>query len=115
MQNIHKHLTPNDFIIIIRPVIEEEGITLEEVTWTGEVQVSIVTNAKETTLTESEFNGMITLCNFAAASIPAMEENVVIRDLIRTYAENNMIMPTPEEEPITHRLLTLDTDTEGNA
>ena len=58
---------------------------------------------------------MIMLCNFAAASIPAMEENSIIRDLVRTYAENNMIMPTPEEEPITHRVLTLDTDTEGNA
>jgi|TARA_R110002020_G_scaffold98569_1_gene234478 hypothetical protein len=115
MQNIHKHLTPNDFIIIIRPIREEEDVTSEPGNWTGEVQVSIVTNDKETTLTESEFNGMVTLCNFAAASIPAMEENVVIRDLIRTYAQNNMIMPTPEEEPIAHRLLTLDTDTEGNA
>ena len=103
MQNIHKHLTPDDFIIIVRPVREEEDIILEEGSWTGEVQVSIVTNIKETTLTESEFNGMV------------MEENSIIRDLVRTYAENNMIMPTPEEEPITHRVLTLDTDTEGNA
>ena len=70
MQNIHKHLTPNDFIIIIRPIREEEDVTSEPGNWTGEVQVSIVANDKETTL---------------------------------------------EEEPITHRLLTLDTDTEGNA
>tara|TARA_R110000824_G_scaffold182619_3_gene363603 strand:- start:514 stop:861 length:348 start_codon:yes stop_codon:yes gene_type:complete len=115
MQNIHNHLTPDDFVIIVRPVREEEDTTLEEGSWTGEVQVSIVTNAKETTLTENEFNNMIMLCNFAAASIPAMEENAFIRDLIRTYAQNNMILPTPEEEPITDRLLTLDTDTKGNA
>ena len=115
MQSIHKHLTPDDFIIIVRPIRREEEVAYEEGSWTGEVQVSIVTNVEETTLTEEEFHNMIMLCNFAAASIPAMEENVVIRDLIRTYAENNMIMPTPEEEPIIHRLLTLDTNTEGNA
>ena len=115
MQNIHKYLTPDDFIIIVRPVREEEDITLEEGSWTGEVQVSIVTNTKETTLTKNEFNNMIMLCNFAAASIPAMEENSIIRDLIRTYAQNNMIAPTPEEEPVIPRVLTIDTNTEGNA
>jgi|TARA_R110000824_G_scaffold98068_1_gene233995 hypothetical protein len=115
MQNIHKHLTPDDFIIIVRPIREEEDVPVEEGSWTGEVQVSIITNAKETTLTENEFNNMIMLCNFAAASIPAMEENAFIRDLIRTYAQNNMILPTPEEESIKDRILTLDTNTEGNA
>ena len=114
MQTIHKHLTPDDFVIIVRPVREEEEeLLLEEGSWTGEVQVSIVTNAKETTLTEVEFNNMVLLCNFAAASIPAMEENAFIRDLIQTYAQKNMIMPTPEDE-IVH-MLTFDTDTEGNA
>ena len=115
MQNIHKHLTPDDFIIIVRPIREEEDVPSEPGNWTGEVQVSIITNAKETTLTENEFNNMIMLCNFAAASIPAMEENAFIRDLIRTYAQNNMILPTPEEESIKDRILTLDTNTEGNA
>ena len=114
MQTIHKHLTPDDFIIIVRPVREEEEAILDEGSWTGEVQVSIVTNAKETTLTEVEFNNMVLLCNFAAASIPAMEENAFIRDLIQTYAQKNMIMPTPEAEENIH-VLTFDTDTEGSA
>ena len=115
-QTIHKYLTPDDFVILVRPVKEEEEFAEEdEGSWTGEVQVSIITNAKETTLTENEFNNMIMLCNFAAASIPAMEENAFIRDLIRTYAQNNMILPTPEEESIKDRILTLDTNTEGNA
>jgi len=113
MQTIHKHLTPDDFVIIVRPVREDEELPLNEGSWTGEVQVSIVTNAKETTLTELEFNNMVLLCNFAAASIPAMEENAFIRDLIQTYAQKNMIMPTPEEENIP--VLTFDTDTEGSA
>ncbi len=115
MQTLHKHLTPDDFVIIVRPVREDEEFSLDEGSWTGEVQVSIVTNAKETTLTESEFNNMIMLCNFAAASIPAMEENTLVRELIQTYAHKNMIMPTPEENQTIHELLTIDTDTEGNA
>ena len=46
--SIHKHLTPNDFILIIRPVLEEiteEGVEDKEKAlqqWTGEVQVGIV-------------------------------------------------------------------------
>ena len=115
MQTIHKHFTPDDFVIIVRPVREDEEFSLDEGSWTGEVQVSIVTNAKETTLTEAEFSNMIMLCNFAAASIPAMEENAFVRELIQTYAHKNMIMPTPEENEIMYDLLTIDTDTEGNA
>ena len=115
MQSIHKHLTPDDFVIIVRPVREEEEFAFDEGTWTGEVQVSIVTNAKETTLTEAEFANMVMLCNFAAASIPAMEENTFVRDLIQTYAQKNMILPTPEENEVTYELLTIDTDTEGTA
>jgi len=116
MQPIHKNLTPDDFVIIVRPVRDDEEFNFDEGSWTGEVQISIITNAKETTLTTTEFNNMLMLCNFAAASIPAMEENAFVRDLIQKYAEKNMIMPMMdgyEESPI--NLLTIDTDTEGNA
>jgi hypothetical protein len=114
MQTIHKHLTPDDFVIIVRPIRDQEEFDVHEGTWTGEVQVSIITNAKETTLTELEFNNMIMLCNFAAASIPAMEENAFVRELIQTYAHKNMIMPMSEnDEEYPVNLLTI--DTEGNA
>ena len=59
MQSIHKHLTPDDFIIIVRPIRQEEEVAYEEGSWTGEVQVSIVTNVEETTLKEEEFHNMI--------------------------------------------------------
>ena len=116
MQGIHKHLTPDDFVIVIRPIRqeEEEEVAYEEGSWTGEVQVSIITNVKETTLTEVEFHNMLMLCNFAAAAIPAMEENVFVRDLIHSYAQKNMIMPTPEKG-FTSTKLTFDTATEGTA
>jgi len=114
MQSIHKHLTPDDFIIIVRPIRQEEEVAYEEGSWTGEVQVSIVTNVEETTLTEEEFHNMIMLCNFAAASIPAMEENAFVRDLIHTYAQKNIIMPTPEDG-FESTTLTFDTATKGTA
>ena len=112
MPPIHKYLSPNDFVIILTPVKEEES-SEEDEQWTGEVQVSIVTNVEKTTLTNEEFNGMLLLCNFAAASIPAMEENPFFRDLVRSYAQNNMLSITPED---TEQLcLTLDSDTKGSA
>ena len=118
MINIHKHLTPDDFIIILRPVkgqveVQEEEETTEKEGWTGEVQVSIVTNAQQTTLSDSEFVNMVMLCNFAAASIPAMEENVFLRDMVKTYVQKSMITPMPEN--LENTILTFDSKTEGTA
>jgi hypothetical protein len=121
MINIHKHLTPDDFVIILRPVKgqvevpeeEEEEEVNEREGWTGEVQVSIITNAHQTTLSDSEFVNMVMLCNFAAASIPAMEENAFLRDMIRTYVQKSMIIPTPENQE--NIILSFDSNTKGTA
>ena len=93
-----KSLVPDDFVIIVRPVKDDEELNINGGHWTGEVQVSIVTNAKETTLTEDEFNNMIMLCNFAAASIPAMEENEFVRDIIENYVSIEAIEAALTEE-----------------
>jgi hypothetical protein len=111
MTTIHKHLTPDDFIIIVKPIKEDEGDMSQ---WTGEVQVSIVTNVQETTLSEEEFGNMLLLCNFAAASIPAMEENNFVRELIEAYVEKNMLTLVPDDEMST-AILTPYSDTKGNA
>ena len=118
MNNIHMHMIPDDFVIILRPVKgpiegQEEEELIEKEGWTGEVQVSIITNAHQTTLSDSEFVNMVMLCNFAAASIPAMEENVFLRDMIRTYVQKSMIMPTPENQE--NVILTFDSNTKGTA
>ena len=110
-----KSLVPDDFVIIVRPVKDDEELNINGGHWTGEVQVSIVTNAKETTLTEDEFNNMIMLCNFAAASIPAMEENEFVRDIIENYVSKNMVVPIPEDENLSELVLTLDSATKGSA
>jgi|18_taG_2_1085343.scaffolds.fasta_scaffold12029_4 hypothetical protein len=114
MTFLDDYITQDDFVIIIRPVkqgaLEEE----EEEEWAGEVQVSIVANVEETSLSEEEFSNMVVLCNFAAAAIPATEENELIRDLIQSYVEKHMLLPVSGEiEKI--GALTLDSETEGNA
>ena len=111
MTILHKYLTPDDFVIIVKPVKEDVGDTAP---WTGEVQVSIVTNVQETTLSEEEFSNMLLLCNFAAASIPAMEENNFVRELIEAYVQKNMLTLVADEEN-NEIVLTPDSDTKGNA
>ena len=113
MSTIHKYLTPDDFVIILTPV--KDDFDREEMDqWTGEVQVSILTNVEKTTLTEDEFRGMLLLCNFAAASIPAMEENSFVRELVQSYAQKNMLSLVPDEDDGQHGL-TADSCTKGSA
>jgi len=129
--SIQKHLTANDFILIVRPVLgevpEEEvrdklGAKMQPLNeeplqhWTGEVQVGIVADEENSELSEEEFTSMITLCNCAAASIPAMEENSFIREIIQIYSQRHLITPVPESlKSYTDNILTLATDTKGNA
>ena len=113
MTTLHKYLTPDAFVIIVTPI--KEDVESEEMQhWAGEVQVSIVANVEATSLTEEEMSSMLLLCNFAAASIPAMEDNAFVRDLIQAYAQKNMLSLSPDYECEQH-LLTEDSDTKGSA
>jgi hypothetical protein len=57
---------------------------------------------------------MLLLCNFAAASIPAMEENNFVRELIEAYVQKNMLTLVRDDETDT-TLLTPDSYTKGSA
>jgi hypothetical protein len=117
--SVHDHLTADDFILIIRPVKSSEDIDEnEEETqgWTGEVQVAIIADAQNSSLAEAEFSNMIALCNCTAASIPAMEENAFIREIIQSYAHNRLISPVQERlAKYTDNVLHIHTDTKGTA
>ena len=63
-----------------------------------------------------DFSNMIALCNCTAASIPAMEENGFLREIVQIYAQKHLIVPVPESlKTYTNNVLTLATDTKGNA
>ena len=123
--SIHKHLTPNDFILIIRPILAdttEEDLEEEREDkstsqyWTGEVQVGIVADEDNTSLSQEDFSNMIALCNCTAASIPAMEENNFLREIVQIYAQKHLIVPVPESlKGYKYNILTLASDTKGNA
>ena len=108
MMYINDYVEQDDFIIIIRPVKQE--LPEED----NEEWVSIVANEKESSLTKEEFGNMILLCNFAAAAIPATEENELIRELIQTYVEKHMLLPVSGKLKELN-ILTLDSETEGSA
>ena len=121
--SVHDHLAADDFILIIRPVTafddeEEEDHESGErkKIWTGEVQLAIIADAQNSSLTEEEFNNMVALCNCTAASIPAMEETPFIREIIQAYAHNRMISPVQERlQKYADNVLHFDTDTKGTA
>ena len=120
--SVHDHLASDDFILIIRPVTafddEEEDHESGErkKIWTGEVQLAIIADAENSSLTEEEFNNMIALCNCTAASIPAMEETPFIREIIQAYAHNRLISPVQERlQNYADNVLRFDTDTKGTA
>ena len=117
--SVYDHLTADDFILIIRPVKSSEDDLPEEeenTGWAGEVQVAIIADADNSTLNENEFSNMIALCNCTAASIPAMEENAFIREIIQAYAQNRMLSPIPETlRRRTDNILHFNTDTQGTA
>ena len=117
--SLHDHLTAEDFLLIIRPIKSDDTETETEETpqtWAGEVQVAIIADVQNSSLTEEEFNNMIALCNCTAASIPAMEENPFIREIIQAYAHNKLISPVPERLiKNTDNILEFDTATKGTA
>ena len=120
MMSISKHITADDFVLIIRPIKsvedEEQNEEQEKEHWTGEVQVAIVADPDNSSLTEEEYNNMIALCNCTAASIPAMEENVFLREVVQVYAQRHLISPIPESfKKYTNNVLTFASDTKGNA
>ena len=117
--SVYDHLTADDFILILRPVKSADNeISEEDETqhWTGEVQVAIIADANNSSLDENEFNNMVALCNCTAASIPAMEENAFVREVIQAYAHNRMLSPVPETLlRRTDNILHFNTATQGTA
>tara|TARA_R110002110_G_scaffold135129_1_gene318966 strand:- start:2786 stop:3136 length:351 start_codon:yes stop_codon:yes gene_type:complete len=115
--SIYDHMNTDDFIMVIRPLMQpaHENTDSAEGDWTGNVQVSIIADPANSALEKEDFTHMITLCNCVAASIPAMEENGFVREILEAYAHNRMLNPTYETLFQDDNVLQFSTDTEGNA
>ena len=117
--SIYDHMNTDDFVMVIRPLMQpaHENADSADGDWTSNVQVSIIADPANSALEKGDFAHMIALCNCVAASIPAMEENGFVREILEAYAQNRMLNPSYETLFHDGNVLqfSTDTDTEGNA
>ena len=112
----------NDFVILLTPVMEKATIG-KDYRWTGEIGIKILTDLTKNTIDEHEFGNLVRIANLMAASIPAMQENKIVRQITDTYVDDNSLeiehidIVVHEEEVTDSNVIKLrfDTETEGNA
>ena len=84
----------NDFVIRLRPFQYDSG------EWTGDVDICIVTQEKNDLSTE-DYDELMHLSRMIAASVPLMEKNQELRELIHNIvkrtSDNNLEVTYPRE------------------
>tara|TARA_R110002126_G_scaffold159785_2_gene307320 strand:+ start:304 stop:651 length:348 start_codon:yes stop_codon:yes gene_type:complete len=83
---------PNDYIIRLTPFLDDMG------NWTGELLVGTVTT-DENNLTEEDHFNLMGITRMVCASVPAMEENDQVRDLLNIIVDRVESEPDEEDEP----------------
>jgi hypothetical protein len=71
-------IEPQDFIVRIRPFMDSDG------SWNGEIDLSIVTQP-ENPLNDDDYFQMMHFCKMLASTIPVMEFNEDLRELVHAY------------------------------
>jgi hypothetical protein len=74
----YDYVEPEDFVIRVRPMITHDR------QWTGEIDLSVIT-LPENELNDDDYGSLIHFCKMMCASVPVMETNEDIRDLIHEY------------------------------
>lgn len=69
---------PEDFVVRVRPYLDDEGL------WNGEIDVAIITQP-ENDLHDDDYFQMMHFCKMLASTIPIMEVNEDLRDLVHNY------------------------------
>ena len=84
----------DDFVIRIRPYQDDNG------SWNGEIDIAIISQP-ENTLSDDDYYQRMHFCKMVASSVPIMESNKKIRDIVHDYVVNvvdNNIEVTLEED-----------------
>ena len=79
-ENILIDFDPNDFLIRLNPVLDEDG------EWSGDVAVGIITTP-ENDLDEEDFDQMMYLTMMVTASLPLMEDSIEFRKALNKYVK----------------------------
>lgn len=119
MEEFDDPITHDDFLIRIRPTFTSKG------DWTGDAEVSVITS-EETSLTPTVFSGMNLFVSMLLSSLPVMEQDEYVREVIYQYVndhyEETIIKFEPEDEVTVDKSgddniirLTFNTNTKGSA
>lgn len=77
MQSTVENIEDQDFVIRVRPT-ESEG------EWTGEIDISIIAQAGNP-LDDESYGQVMHFCKMMCATVPIMEADETIRNLVHTY------------------------------
>jgi hypothetical protein len=88
-ETIYVDFMPNDFVIRISPVMDDED------TWTGELNVGYLT-MDENYMSKEDYAHVDIVTNMTLSAIPLMEEDMQVRSKLYKYTMD-ALNSTPEE------------------
>ncbi len=86
----------NDFNIKVRPMQYEDG------TWTGEIDVTVIASP-DNDMQDDDYDEVMHFCKMIASTVPIMENNKELRELVHRYVkkfvdpDSNLEFPSDEE------------------
>tara|TARA_R110000803_G_scaffold102310_3_gene170381 strand:- start:651 stop:1001 length:351 start_codon:yes stop_codon:yes gene_type:complete len=80
MKDTIKRMRPEDFIINVRPDLNDKK------EWTGEVDISIMT-AGDNPLGDDDYYGVMGFCRVICSSVPVMEQDDYVREALEKKAD----------------------------
>lgn len=83
---------PNDFVIRISPVVDEED------NWTGELNVGYIT-MDDNFLKEDDYMHIDVVTNMALSAIPLMEDDLKFRDQLYKYTASMLEQQKKQKKP----------------
>ena len=90
-ETIFVDFEPNDFIIRISPILDDND------DWTGELTVGYLT-LDENYLNESDYAHVDMVTNLALSSIPLMEQDIEVRNKLYKYTTS--VLEEEEGKPV---------------
>jgi hypothetical protein len=117
MEENEMKLRSEDFLIRVRPFKDKDG------SWTGDIDLSIITQPQNN-LEDEDYNQVMHFCKMMASTVPLMEYNEDLRDMVHQYVMEHVDKEyTIEVEPksrvvdIDDNVVKIDfgTRTKGNA
>ena len=103
-EKIYVDFTPNDFVIRISPVLNEDEV------WTGELNVGYLT-MDENYLKEDDYAHIDIVTNMALSCIPLMEKDLEFRSKLYQYSLNALRV---EEKKVQRKSIITEHDDETN-